>query len=156
MLVLYPNIIPQFVDVVIGNCVYELRYRVEKNMDVNNPEPMDMDFGYDGNGGGNNSDPSVDASKNGGSGKQNGKEGRQPNKILGSNVGQGTVNGQVVADPAVKPTERPVLVLPLAEVAQGFMSCKSADPSQATQLHPSLMTNEDMASALQVIEEMVV
>jgi hypothetical protein len=48
--VLDPNLIPQFVDVVIGDFIYELQFRVEANIDEINPEPMDMDntdFGED-------------------------------------------------------------------------------------------------------------
>jgi hypothetical protein len=48
--VLDPNLIPQFVDVVIGDFIYELQFRVEENIDEINLEPMDMDdtdFGED-------------------------------------------------------------------------------------------------------------
>jgi hypothetical protein len=48
--VLDPNLIPQFVDVVIGDFIYKLQFRVEENIDEINPEPMDMDdtdFGED-------------------------------------------------------------------------------------------------------------
>lgn len=34
----------------IGDYLYELCFRVEENIDGNNPEPMDMDFGPEGNG----------------------------------------------------------------------------------------------------------
>lgn len=43
VLVLDPNLIPQFVDVVIGDYLYGLQFRVEKDMDGDNPAPMDMD-----------------------------------------------------------------------------------------------------------------
>jgi hypothetical protein len=43
ILVLDPNLIPQFVDVVIGESLYTLQFRVEENVDDNDPEPMDMD-----------------------------------------------------------------------------------------------------------------
>jgi hypothetical protein len=43
VLVLDPNLIPQFVDVVIGESLYTLQFRVEENVDDNDPEPMDMD-----------------------------------------------------------------------------------------------------------------
>ena len=43
ILVLDPNLIPQFVDIVIGDYLYELQFMVEINGDANNPEPMDMD-----------------------------------------------------------------------------------------------------------------
>lgn len=45
VMVLDPNLIPQYVDVVIGDYLYELQFRVEENVDENNPEPMDMDAG---------------------------------------------------------------------------------------------------------------
>ena len=56
VLVLDPNLIPQFVDVVIGNFLYGLQFRVEENIDENNPEPMDMDFGFNDIGGENEGD----------------------------------------------------------------------------------------------------
>jgi hypothetical protein len=43
VLVLDPNLIPQFVDVVIGDHLYELHFHVEENMNEDNLEPMDMD-----------------------------------------------------------------------------------------------------------------
>jgi hypothetical protein len=42
--VLDPNLIPQFMDVVIGRFIYELQFWVEENIDEINPEPMDMDY----------------------------------------------------------------------------------------------------------------
>jgi hypothetical protein len=55
VLVLDPNIIPQYVDVVIGDFLYELRFRVDKNLEDSNSEPMDMDdLTEDGNGEANN------------------------------------------------------------------------------------------------------
>jgi hypothetical protein len=50
VLVLDPNLIPQFVDVVIGDHLYELQFHLEENMNEDNLEPMDMDdssFGDD-------------------------------------------------------------------------------------------------------------
>ncbi|PWZ27897.1 hypothetical protein Zm00014a_024097 [Zea mays] len=44
------NLVPQFVDVVIGDFIYELQLRVEENIDEINLKPMDMDdtgFGED-------------------------------------------------------------------------------------------------------------
>lgn len=43
VLVLDPNLILQYVDVVIGDYLYELQFRVEEKTDNDNPEPMDMD-----------------------------------------------------------------------------------------------------------------
>jgi hypothetical protein len=43
VLVLDASLLPQFVDVVIGDNLYELQFRVEENMDNDNLEPMDMD-----------------------------------------------------------------------------------------------------------------
>ena len=48
--VLDPNIIPQFVDVVIGDYFYGLQFSVEENIDENNPVPIEMDFGFNDNG----------------------------------------------------------------------------------------------------------
>jgi hypothetical protein len=38
VLVLDPNLIPQFVDVVIGDYLYELQFRVEENMNEDDPK----------------------------------------------------------------------------------------------------------------------
>jgi hypothetical protein len=43
ILVLDPNLIPQFVDEVIRDHLYELQFWVEENMNKDNPKPMDMD-----------------------------------------------------------------------------------------------------------------
>lgn len=50
VMVLDPNLIPQFVDVIIGDYLYELQFRVEENMDANNLEPMEVDHGGDNGG----------------------------------------------------------------------------------------------------------
>jgi hypothetical protein len=63
VLVLDPNIIPRYVDVVIGDFLYELRFRVEKNLEDSNPEPMDMDdITEDGNGEATNGDAAEEKS----------------------------------------------------------------------------------------------
>ena len=41
--VINPDLIPEFVDIVIGDFVYELQLRVEKEGDENNPLPINMD-----------------------------------------------------------------------------------------------------------------
>jgi len=41
--VLNPDIIPNLVDVVIGDIVYELQFRVEKDMSDGEPQVIDMD-----------------------------------------------------------------------------------------------------------------
>jgi hypothetical protein len=41
--VLDPNLIPDLVDMVIGDFVYELQFRVEENMPNGEPEVIDMD-----------------------------------------------------------------------------------------------------------------
>jgi hypothetical protein len=46
--VLDPNLIPQFVEVVIGESLYTLQFWVEENIEDNEPEPMDMDDYQDG------------------------------------------------------------------------------------------------------------
>ncbi|KAF8735683.1 hypothetical protein HU200_014448 [Digitaria exilis] len=66
VLVFDPNIIPQTVDVVIGDYLYELRFRVEQNVDGNNPEPMDMDFGNEDKGGDTKGDGDNNAPDNSG------------------------------------------------------------------------------------------
>jgi hypothetical protein len=39
----YPNLIPQFVDVVIGECMYTLQFCVEECASEDEHEPMEMD-----------------------------------------------------------------------------------------------------------------
>ena len=51
VLVIAPNLIPSSVDVVIGDYLYERKFKVEVNRDEENPEPMDMDA--NGSGGAN-------------------------------------------------------------------------------------------------------
>jgi hypothetical protein len=43
VLIFYPNLIPQFVDVVIGECMYTLQFCVEECASEDEPEPMEMD-----------------------------------------------------------------------------------------------------------------
>jgi hypothetical protein len=43
VLVLNPNLIPQLVDVVIGECMYTLQFRVEECASEDEPEHMEMD-----------------------------------------------------------------------------------------------------------------
>jgi hypothetical protein len=43
VMVINPNLIPRFVNVVIGEGLYELQFRVEVHSDDNNPQPMEMD-----------------------------------------------------------------------------------------------------------------
>jgi hypothetical protein len=43
VLVLDPNLIPQFVDVVIGDYLYSLQFKVEDSGEDGEPQPMDMD-----------------------------------------------------------------------------------------------------------------
>jgi hypothetical protein len=38
-----PLLIPQFIEVVIGECLFELQFRVEENMDSDSLVPVDMD-----------------------------------------------------------------------------------------------------------------
>jgi hypothetical protein len=42
-MVMNPNLIPQAVNVVIGDNLYELKFWVEMNTEAGNPQPMDMD-----------------------------------------------------------------------------------------------------------------
>jgi hypothetical protein len=42
-----PNLIPDLVDVVIGDFVYELQFRVEQNMPNGEPQVIDMDSAMD-------------------------------------------------------------------------------------------------------------
>jgi hypothetical protein len=43
VMVLDPNLMPQFVDVATGDYLYELQFQVEDEINSDNPEPMDMD-----------------------------------------------------------------------------------------------------------------
>jgi hypothetical protein len=56
--VLDPNLIPQVVDVVIGDYLYELKFRVESEAEGDQPLPMDMDHF-----GGNDDDEFQDQNK---------------------------------------------------------------------------------------------
>lgn len=85
VLVLDPNLIPQFVDIVIGDHLYELQFRVEENVDSDNPVLMDMDdegfgddepYGADGNG-------PVPQDKEGGTRKKNDLASSSTSKIGG-------------------------------------------------------------------------
>jgi hypothetical protein len=85
VLVLDPNLIPQFVDIVIGDHLYELQFQVEENVDSDNPVLMDMDdegfgddepYGADGNG-------PVSQDKEGGTRKKNDLASSSTSKIGG-------------------------------------------------------------------------
>jgi hypothetical protein len=43
VMVVNPNLIPEVVNVVIGDNLYELKFCVEHQMDSSNPQPMEMD-----------------------------------------------------------------------------------------------------------------
>jgi hypothetical protein len=43
VLVMSPNLIPHAVNVVIGDKLYELKFRVEQNLIGSSPQPMEMD-----------------------------------------------------------------------------------------------------------------
>ncbi|TVU40757.1 hypothetical protein EJB05_14233, partial [Eragrostis curvula] len=73
VLVLDPNLIPQFVDVVIGDYLYELQFMVEENVDEDNPEPMDMDFHGNDNDMGHDGSNDESHTPDGKSGPPNGK-----------------------------------------------------------------------------------
>lgn len=120
VLMLDPNLIPNAIDVVIGDFLYELRFRVEANMDVDNPQPMDMDYGNDGDGEENNGDEK--ASGNDGRDKENAKTGDQADKgaenngkPISTNTRQATVQGVQHGARA-----RPIVVLSVPVAAQEF------------------------------------
>lgn len=46
VMVMDPNLIPQYINIVIGDYMYEIQFRVEVNVDDNNPQPMDMDHNH--------------------------------------------------------------------------------------------------------------
>jgi hypothetical protein len=56
VLVLNPNLIPNSVNIVIGDSLYELKFRVELNGEDGTPHPMEMDQDRDGNEPGNGKD----------------------------------------------------------------------------------------------------
>lgn len=64
--VLDPSIIPQFVDVVIGDFLYELQFRVEEKTLEDNPVPMDMDDYDSGENNANSSNNSAPDNHKGG------------------------------------------------------------------------------------------
>lgn len=55
VMVLDVSLLPQYVDVVIGDCLFELHFHVEHDVDADNPSPMDMDDQGIGDKCGNNS-----------------------------------------------------------------------------------------------------
>jgi hypothetical protein len=63
--VLDPNLIPQYVDVVIGDYIYELKFKVELAIDGDQPLPMDMD-----DSGANDDDEFQDQNKEGSLGEK--------------------------------------------------------------------------------------
>jgi hypothetical protein len=63
VLVMDPNLIPSSVNVVIGENLYELKFRVELSVEASNPQPMETDHNGD-----EGADPRGDAE--GGSGNQ--------------------------------------------------------------------------------------
>jgi hypothetical protein len=66
VMVLNPLLIPQFIEVVIGECLFELQFRVEENMDSDSPVPVDMDD-FSGGEDENKSDQLEDADRGGNS-----------------------------------------------------------------------------------------
>ncbi|TVT98286.1 hypothetical protein EJB05_56418, partial [Eragrostis curvula] len=108
VLVLDPNLIPQFVDVVIGDELHGLEFRVEENMDEDNPEPMDMD--RHGNGDDDHDEQHDGAKddrneKNGGNASKEPKSGGKPGNLDTTNKqvgGQDTV--RKAATPGTPPT----------------------------------------------------
>jgi hypothetical protein len=52
VMVMNPNLIPQAINKVIGDSLYELKFRVEMNAEGGNPQPMDMDHNPEGDGSG--------------------------------------------------------------------------------------------------------
>jgi len=47
--VLDPGLVPDLVDIVIGDFVYELQFRVENSDSESSPSPIDMDLDFDPN-----------------------------------------------------------------------------------------------------------
>jgi hypothetical protein len=95
VLVMNPILIPQSVNVVIGENLYELRFRVELEGEVSNPQPMEMDHSYD-------HEPDQCKELRGGSEDNGsnfvppsvtGNQGSQGNPRLGSEKGQGAEQG---------------------------------------------------------------
>jgi hypothetical protein len=95
VLVMNPILIPQSVNVVIGENLYELRFRVELEGEVSNPQPMEMDHSYD-------HEPDQCKEPRGGSEDNGsnfvppsvtGNQGSQGNPRLGSEKGQGAGQG---------------------------------------------------------------
>jgi hypothetical protein len=52
VLVMNPNLIPQMVNIVIGDSLYELKFRVETGMEAGEPHPMDTDDNHGAGGSG--------------------------------------------------------------------------------------------------------
>uniref|UniRef100_K3Z0T3 CCHC-type domain-containing protein n=1 Tax=Setaria italica TaxID=4555 RepID=K3Z0T3_SETIT len=105
--VLKPDLIPDFVEVVIGEYVYELQFRVEKDCTANNPVPINMETDPENEG---NSDGETDKDK---LNEENNKDEKGGMEALGS--GKGT-NGEILTPSANnsdqnKGKQKPVVVL---------------------------------------------
>jgi hypothetical protein len=83
VLVMNPNLIPQMVNIVIGDSLYELKFRVEMGVEAGEPHPMDTDDNHP-----------MDTDDNhgaGGSGQkeEEGSNNNAKNLMKGSKMGSG-------------------------------------------------------------------
>jgi hypothetical protein len=83
VLAMNPNLIPQMVNIVIGDNLYELKFRVETGVEAGEPHPMDTDD--------NHSMDTDDKHGAGGSGQkeEEGSNNNAKNLMKGSKMGSG-------------------------------------------------------------------
>jgi hypothetical protein len=77
-----PNLVPQAINVVIGDNLYQLKFRVELNPNSSSPQPMDMDNQHEDDG----EDTREDAVEGNGNNQQRGHKtsaGEQTGKSSG-------------------------------------------------------------------------
>jgi hypothetical protein len=80
VMVMNPNLIPQSVNIVIGDSLYELKFRVEMRVEAGVPHPMGMDDNHgaggsshkEGQGNSSNRKNLMQGSKNGSGGSTTG------------------------------------------------------------------------------------
>ncbi|CAO2044418.1 unnamed protein product [Urochloa humidicola] len=141
VMVLDPNLIPQAVDVVIGDYLYGLRFRVETGVGNSNPAPMDMD----------DDDEAGDGDLN-----KNGKEDSgdtQQQKFSAAKGGGGKLDS-LGSSGSGKSTQRPLfhLVLPEAilqkaqegDAGQEPMAAECDEPMEETVVPNNGLTTEEL------------
>ena len=132
-----PNLIPEFLSMLIGEHVYDLQFRAEKSMDPENPSPIDMDLDPPREDGNDNSqegngDPALPPSDNsmgtdlGDSGSK--VEGRdKPNSYGKKCTTESTVNDQLIQHFVSSPISKDKTGKPVTPLRSSKRSAAVAD-----------------------------